>query len=158
MPTARQKVDSQFDVAAFMESKAPKESINFFGVSVPVPTDTPLGVTLQARMAQQSEEEATQQNVLELLAGLLGQDIADQIEAANPGVKACGVLLLWAYRNAGGEKMGFPEAFEEYEANEAAAREAAAGEVEGKAAANRAERRAAARTTRNGKTSGGTSR
>jgi len=157
MPTARQKAEAQFDVAAFLESKALKESINFFGVTVPVPTDTPLGVTLQARMAQESEEEATQQNVLELLAGILGQDIADQIEAVNPGVKACGVLLLWAYHNARGERVSFPEAFEEYEANEAAAREAA-DEGEGKAPGNRAERRAAARTTQSGKTSGGTSR
>lgn len=164
MPTSRQAAAAEFDVASYLQTKttnAKQDTLNFFGVTIPVPTDTPLGVTLQAQEAQRNPEEASEKNVLELLSGILGDEVAEQIKDADAGVRACGALLLWSYRNAGGEPTTFPEAFEEYEENERRSREESeSGEQEGKAPTlpNRETRRAAARGTQNGKKSGNTSR
>lgn len=162
MPTARQSAAQQFDVSAYLKTKlASKESLNFFGVDVPVPTDTPLGVTLQAQEAQRNPEAVSEKNVLDLLAGIIGEEKAEEIKEADAGVRACGALLLWAYRNASGDECTFPEAFEEYEENERSAREAAEPEDgEGKSTAapkpNRATRRASDRATPSGKRSANT--
>jgi hypothetical protein len=160
MPTARQNAAAQFDVSAYLKTKlASKESLNFFGVDVPVPTDTPLGVTLQAQEAQRNPEAVSEKNVLELLAGILGEDKAEEIKAVDAGVRACGALLLWAYRNAAGDECTFPEAFEEYEENERNSREVTDEDGdEGKVKPNRATRRASGRATPNTKKSGSTSR
>lgn len=164
MPTARQSAAQQFDVSAYLKTKlVSKESLNFFGVDVPVPTDTPLGVTLQAQEAQRNPEAVSEQNILDLLAGIIGDDKAEEIREVNAGVRACGALLLWAYRNASGDECTFPEAFEEYEENERASREAAESEDgEGKSLVvpkpNRETRRASARATPSGKKSASSGR
>lgn len=156
MPTARQNAAQQFDVSAYLKSKlGSKETLNFFGVEIPVPVDTPLAVTLQAQEAQRNPEAVSEQNILDLLAGILGDEKAEEIKAADAGVRACGALLLWAYRNAAGDECTFPQAFEEYEENERASREAAEGDGEGKSMvvpkANRETRRASGRATPSGK-------
>ncbi|WP_017974370.1 hypothetical protein [Actinopolyspora halophila] len=157
MPSASR--DKHFNVAAFLKSMGPSEVIDFFGIEIPVPTDTPLSYTLRAQEIQESSAEDAG-NILKLLADVLGQDIADQIEELDPGIRALGALLLWAFNNASGEEMDFPAAYEKYLENEASSREQAKQdpdssggepeEDEGKAAVkplpNRSDRRAATRS------------
>lgn len=149
MPTQSQKREKAFSVEAFLKQMAPKETIDFYGVEIPVPTDAPLSYTLKAQEIAESDAQ-DQQNVLELLADILGKEKAAEIEAANPGVRATGVLLLWALQNAAGQPMTFPEAYEQYMEQEAESRkQLESGEAEGKPMVtplNRSERRAAARS------------
>lgn len=167
MPTARQKNAAAFDVSAYLQTKKDdREPLNFFGVIVPVPTDMPLGVTLEVQEQQRNPEEANEQNILQLLSGVLGEEVAEEIKAVDAGVRACGALLLWAYHNAGGDETSYPEAYEEYEENERAAREAATAESddeedgEGKPPAKPKAQpnRAARRAQQSGKASAKTSR
>lgn len=157
--------DKHFNVEAYLKQMAPKESIDFFGVEIPVPTDTPLSYTLRAKEIQEQSAEDTA-SVLKLLADILGQDIADQIEERDPGIRAIGALLLWAFQNSSGDEIDFPAAFEKYLEQEKESREAALAAAEsededdeGKATVtglNRADRRSAARA--NGRKSGAGSR
>ena len=152
MPTSSQRRDQAFSVESFMKQMAPKEEIDFYGVKVPVPTDAPLSYTLKAQEIAESDAQ-DQQNILELLSDILGEEKAAEIEAANPGVRACGVLLLWALQNASGQPITFPEAYEKYIQQEEESRKQLEGSEEGEgkpkvAPLNRSERRAAQRSGR----------
>lgn len=147
-----------FNVEAYLKSLAPQESIDFFGIDVPVPVDTPLSYTLKAQEIQDSSAEDPR-NVLKLLADIHGQDVADAIEERDPGIRAIGALLLWSFKNASGDETDFESAYEQYLNQEREAREKALedseegeDEDEGKpklqAVPNRSDRRAAAATGR----------
>lgn len=98
MPTPSR--DKHFNVEAFLKAMAPdQEPLDFYGVTIPVPTDTPLSYTLRAQEIQESTAEDTR-NVLRMLADILRQDVADAIEERDPGIRAIGALLLWAFKNA----------------------------------------------------------
>lgn len=153
MPTKSQAREKAFSVEAFLKQMAPKEEIDFFGVTIPVPTDAPLSFTLKQQEIAKSDAEDTN-NVLKLLADILGQDKADEIEAADPGIRAIGALLLWAFKNSSGEETPFPEAYEQYVEQEKEGREKQQASAEGEGGddegkqvpANREERRAAQRS------------
>lgn len=162
--------DKHFNVEAYLKQMVPKDTINFYGIEIETPTDTPLSYTLRAKEIQEADAQDTS-NVLRLLADILGQDVADQIEERDPGIRAIGALLLWAFKNASGEEIDFPTAFEEYLEQEKENREKALAESgldgeseddeEGKAEKvttlpNRSERRAADRAS--GRKSAATSR
>lgn len=152
--------DKHFNVAAFLKSVGPSEVIDFYGIEVPVPTDTPLSYTLRAQEIQDSSAEDPS-NVLRLLADVLGEEIAEKIKKKDPGIRAIGALLLWAYQNASGEEMSFEDAYYKYLEQEKSAREEGSEEEssesggEGKAnlkavkdEPNRSTRRAATRSGR----------
>lgn len=122
--------DKHFNVEAYLKSMEESPPINFFGIEVPVPTDTPLSYTLKAQEIQDSSAEDPR-NILKLLGDVLGKKIAEQIEEVDPGIRAIGALLLWAFKNASGDEISFEDAYTQYLEQEKESREEAKNEDEG---------------------------
>jgi hypothetical protein len=124
-PSATQSWD---DFWAEQQSDGPTEVIR--GVTVPVPTDMPLGY--EARLAELHDAD-TADVMDELIDGLFGAGVYQQWVTAGMGVQELLTVLTWGMCHAGGREVTFAEA-----------REIALSGDEGKAP-NRAARRAASK-------------
>jgi hypothetical protein len=102
------------------------------GVTVPVPSDLPLGFQQRVNELRDSTRD---EDVQELVALVFGAGVLDQWIAADMGSREFQVVLAWGIANGGGKPTSFREAFELV----------TAAEAEGKAPSaqpNRAARRA----------------
>lgn len=104
------------------------------GVTVPVPSDMPLGFQQRANELRDSTRD---EDIRELTAMIFGEGVLDQWIANGMGAREFMVVCGWGFANGSGQTMTFREAFDLM----------AKAEAEGKAASapspNRATRRAA---------------
>lgn len=127
---------------AEVNAKGATETIR--GVTVPVPTDLPLGFQQRMNALRDSDRD---EDVQELVALIFGAGILDQWIAAGMGTREFQVVLGWGVANGGGKPTTFREAYDMV----------AAAEAEGKGPGpNRATRRAA--TKKPSSTTGGPSK
>lgn len=118
--------------AFWAEANAKPKTEVIRGVTVPVPSDMPLGFQQRANELRDSTRD---EDVQELVAMIFGEGVLDQWIANGMGAKEFKVVCGWGYANGSGNAVTFREAFDLM----------AAAEAEGKAGspANRATRRAA---------------
>lgn len=114
------------------------------GVEVQVPTDVPLAMEQRLKALEDSESE---DDIREMVGLLFGADVLGQWAENGMGLMEFKTVLAWGMAHAGGVEVTFQEAYDIVLAEEAA---------EGKAPANRAQRRAASKKPSSG--TGGPSR
>lgn len=116
-------------------TSAPTETIR--GVTVPVPSDLPLGFQQRVNELRDSTRD---EDVRELVALIFGPGVLDQWIANDMGSREFKVVMAWGMANGGGKTTSFREAYEMV----------TAAEAEGKAGSapspNRAARRAATKS------------
>lgn len=122
------------------------------GVTVPVPSDLPLGFQQRANELKDSTSDA---DVQELTAMIFGEGVLDKWIAAGMGAREFRTVVGWGFANGSGQAMTFREAYDLVTAAEAEGK--APGEP---SAPNRAARRAATkpRSSAGGSSSKPTSR
>lgn len=106
------------------------------GVTVPVPSDLPLGFQQRVTQLQDSDRD---EDVRELVGLIFGEGVLDQWIAADMGSREFKVIMAWGIANGGGKPTTFREAYDLV----------TKAEAEGKAPSaqpNRAARRAATRS------------
>lgn len=125
-PPATQSWD---DFWGEVNAKQATEAIR--GVTVPVPTDLPLGFKQRLNAVSGSDRD---EDVHELVGLLFGPGVLAQWVAAGMGTREFQVVLAWGMAHGGGQPLTFREAFDLIETADA----------EGKSPGpNRAARRAA---------------
>lgn len=135
MPARKADPATQSWDAFWAEVNAKPQTEVIRGVTVPVPSDMPLGFQQRANELRDSTSD---EDIQELVAMIFGPGVLDQWIANGMGAKEFRVVCGWGFRNGQGQPTTFREAFDLM----------AAAEAEGKApgepsAPNRAARRAA---------------
>lgn len=104
------------------------------GVTVPVPTDMPLGFQQRANELRDSTNDA---DIRELTAMIFGDGVLDQWIANGMGAREFMVVCGWGFANGSGQTMTFREAYD------LMAKAEAEGKADSAPSPNRATRRAA---------------
>lgn len=87
------------------------------GVTVPVPSDLPLGFQQRVNELRDSSRE---EDLQELTGMIFGPGVLDQWIAAGMGIAEFQVVVAWGYANGSGKTTTFREAYDMVTAAEAA--------------------------------------
>lgn len=134
MPARKADPATQSWDAFWAEVNAKPQTEVIRGVTVPVPSDMPLGFQQRANELRDSTSD---EDIQELVAMIFGPGVLDQWIANGMGAKEFRVVCGWGFRNGQGQPTTFREAFD------LMAKAEAEGKAESAQSPNRATRRAA---------------